>query len=311
MEASLAWLTDLLPSLRLGAAQTHENLTLVPIFGPETGPAATTLDQALAAGTAEITEVGEAGHVPTLLVDNHGAVPLLLFDGEELVGAKQNRVLNTTLLVAAGARVHVPVSCVEQGRWTWRSRRFGTEGRVLKQGMRSAKAARMSATLAAEPSRYDADQRTVWREVAAYAERRGTRSATGAMADVYETDRPAIEGFVQAFAVQPGQTGAAAFVDGRLVGVDLLGRASAYASLHPKIVRGLAAEAIDAGAAPAPIETSAVRRLLEALPTTHSFEAVPPGIGRDVRFRGDALHAAALVGDAGLVHLAVFPAGAC
>ena len=42
---------------------------------------------------------------------------VLLYDGEELVGAKQNRILNVSVLVGAGAKMPIPVSCVEQGRW--------------------------------------------------------------------------------------------------------------------------------------------------------------------------------------------------
>jgi hypothetical protein len=41
-------------------------------------------------------------------------------DGEQLVGAKQNRILNMTVLVAAETEVTIPVSCVERGRWGYR-----------------------------------------------------------------------------------------------------------------------------------------------------------------------------------------------
>jgi hypothetical protein len=52
-----------------------------------------------------IEEVNEAGAVPTLRLTSTADRPVLLLDGEELIGAKQNRVLNTTVLVAAGARL--------------------------------------------------------------------------------------------------------------------------------------------------------------------------------------------------------------
>jgi hypothetical protein len=50
---------------------------------------------------------------------NVGDRPALLIDGEHLEGAKQNRVLNVTVLVAARRDTVVPVSCVEQGRWSY------------------------------------------------------------------------------------------------------------------------------------------------------------------------------------------------
>ncbi|MGH8953160.1 MAG: ARPP-1 family domain-containing protein, partial [Acidimicrobiia bacterium] len=51
------------------------------------------------AASAHITEATEAGTVPFLQVTNNADHPLLLLDGEELLGAKQNRILNTTVLV--------------------------------------------------------------------------------------------------------------------------------------------------------------------------------------------------------------------
>jgi len=55
------------------------------------------------------------GSVPDLLVDNRGDVRVLFLEGEELIGAKQNRILNTSVLVPAHSKIKIPVSCVEPG----------------------------------------------------------------------------------------------------------------------------------------------------------------------------------------------------
>jgi len=70
--------------------------------------------------------VFEAGSVPELLVKNLAPSPVLILDGEELIGAKQNRIVNLTILVAAGQTLRIPVSCVEAGRRVHRSREFAT-----------------------------------------------------------------------------------------------------------------------------------------------------------------------------------------
>lgn len=44
-----------------------------------------------------ISEVSKEGYVPELKVGNKRKIPVLLLGGEELAGAKQNRVLNTTM----------------------------------------------------------------------------------------------------------------------------------------------------------------------------------------------------------------------
>ena len=51
-------------------------------------------------------------------------------DGEELLGAKQNRIVNLTILVAANSELTIPVSCVEAGRWRARSRAFTSAPRT-------------------------------------------------------------------------------------------------------------------------------------------------------------------------------------
>jgi len=73
-------------------------------------------------GWARITEVSDEGQVPELKIVAKGDKAVLLVDGEELVGAKQNRVLNLTILVPAPSTTTIPVSCVESGRWAPRSR---------------------------------------------------------------------------------------------------------------------------------------------------------------------------------------------
>ena len=85
-------------------------------------------DEALAQGSVQVTEISEGGSVPELLVQNSGEYPVLFIEGEELIGARQNRVLNTSVLIGAGTTIRIPVSCVEQGRWSYRSRKFGSGG---------------------------------------------------------------------------------------------------------------------------------------------------------------------------------------
>jgi hypothetical protein len=85
-----------------GAAVTFESLSIVPLLGTSLSEAPyDTLDAALGRGTLHITEVSESGSVPEIKVLNRGRQPVLIIDGEELVGAKQNRTVNLSILVRA------------------------------------------------------------------------------------------------------------------------------------------------------------------------------------------------------------------
>jgi hypothetical protein len=80
-------------------------------------PAISMLDEAIEKGEVRVGEVSEGGQVPYLTVENTGKVPVLILEGEELVGGKQNRIVNSSILVLAGSIIKIPVSCVESGRW--------------------------------------------------------------------------------------------------------------------------------------------------------------------------------------------------
>jgi hypothetical protein len=94
-------LRDALADLRPGEPLRHGPLTVIPLTGGPT-PEPDWLTLAEAGEAVIIEEVSQAGAVPTLAVTNTADRPVLLLDGEELVGAKQNRVLNTSVLIAKG-----------------------------------------------------------------------------------------------------------------------------------------------------------------------------------------------------------------
>jgi hypothetical protein len=129
-------------------------------------PAASTVrlfgDNALDGFTIE--EISEGGSVPFLQAKNATVFDVLLLAGQLVKGGKQNRGINADMLVAAGQSAKIPVTCVEQGRWSGTPRsRFGHAGfepiDVRSSKMRDVHASRRSGRGAV------ADQGAVWSKI--------------------------------------------------------------------------------------------------------------------------------------------------
>jgi len=215
-------LHEALTKLTLGSLRQLKGLGVVPLFRFDAAdPGWLTSDEAMAAGVLEVTEVSEGGSVPTLRVVNKGDRAVFLLDSEELVGAKQNRILNTSVLIAAGQTILIPVSCVEQGRWGYRSRAFTSTKRSLYASVRRKKAAQVYASLRST-RRHEADQSQIWADLEAKASEHGVQSPTFAMSDVFESRDKDLEAYRRAFPPEPGQVGAIVYIGSQWWALDLL-----------------------------------------------------------------------------------------
>jgi len=74
------------------------------------------LKETLIQNLLKITELNDSGAVPQLKVMKNAELPVLILDVEELMGAKQNRIVNTNILLSEKFETIIPVSGVEQGR---------------------------------------------------------------------------------------------------------------------------------------------------------------------------------------------------
>lgn len=293
-------------SLTLGPIIEHAALAVTPLIGDDE-PACDylTLDEALASRLADITEVSEAGSVPELRVRNRAAKPVLIIDGEELVGAKQNRVINLTVLVPAASDMTIPVSCVEAGRWHRDTAAFVASPRAHFASGRAEKMSQVSHSLAHSGTR-GSDQHAVWDAISEKSSRMQAHSDTSAMAAIFDRHTRSVEEYVNALRGVDRQRGAIFSVHGRPAGVELFDRADVWRRLAPKLIRSYAIDAVDGPRRRRPAGASAPSSLLDVLAKAESraFKAI--GVGSDVRVGTDALVGAALVIDGRVVHLAAF-----
>ena len=263
-----------------------------------------TLDQALAAEVTAISEVSEGGSVPRLLVVNRSDRSVFLMAGEQLIGAKQNRVINTSVMVAGRTEFPMPVTCVEQGRWSYRSRGFRTSGTSSHHALRVMMAKDVHASYMTL-GRADSNQGAVWREVARKLSTFEHRSPSGALHDAYESVEARLKRFHDDLTPGESWSGALFCFGDSIVGADLFDKPSTLRLLWPKLIRAYAFDLLESKRR-GTVERSAVEEWLSGLSRTAVDSFPSEGIGTDVRLEGDRLVGALLLVDDVPVHLQAF-----
>ena len=311
-QGSMTILADRLADLHIGTPVTFQALTLIPVYAsrPAQAVAYETFATALAGKRAVVTEVG-SGSVPELGVKQSGKLPVLLLDGDQLIGGRQNRVLNTTLLVPVGVDFVVPVSCVEQGRWHQTRVDFGS-GDIVPPSLRHSKQSTVSDSYR-RGMRARANQSDVWNAVSETLHRTASNSATSDLNEAYQSMGSRIEETrVRLGAAPADAVGVVAIIDGQARAADLFDKPETLAEFWPRLIRSYALEAVYAGhMTDDSIAMAAAQRLLEAgVHASRNASAFPAhGLGEDVRVTAPDVQGAALVHAGVAIHAVLFGTG--
>jgi hypothetical protein len=303
-------IADFISSVHLGPSQNHKQLTLWPLIRARVASKIPyiCLAEAFDSGAAQIDEIN-GGSVPHVALVNRGSVSVLVLFGEEIVGAKQNRVANASFLVAPKSRVVLDVSCVEQGRWSSRpSASFSTGEQVLSSSMRRGMARRVSRSRSAGRG-FDANQAAVWDGVSKRVGEMRSPSKTGAYRDYARSLGTDLQEMARHFQPIEGQVGFVAVRGDRVDGLEAVGDPAVYAEVHDRLLRAYTIDAIDGthaeSASGQGAEFLAPEDFLRAIASS-AFERSPSlGQGTDLRLSGEAVGGCALeCGE--IVHLMAF-----
>jgi ARG/rhodanese/phosphatase superfamily protein len=288
---------------QLGDPGEHRGVVVCPLF-PVSDPRAhyLTLDEALPRGLC-IRETSEAGSVPELRVVNPLAENVLLYDGEELVGAKQNRILNVSVLVGGKTELPIPVSCVEEGRWRQVSPAFGASPQAAHPELRRRKAE----SLRQDPLARGISQGEVWDEVRGMHFRMEVLSETGASADAYRHWHEPLVELERAFPLQPGQAGAVLALGDDLC-LDYVSRPDAFERLYPKLLRGYMLDALGRLDQPAAREER-IGEFVHEVVTAKTTRRPSAGLGEDLRLESAGVIGSGLELEGELLQLSAFTSG--
>jgi hypothetical protein len=300
--------------IKVGAKQNHKNMTLYCLLSEHEAPVDfLTLDNALAHDALAISELTEGGSVPELKVLNKSDQNVLLMDGEELVGAKQNRVLNTTILIAPKSETNIPVSCVEQGRWSYRSQHFGSQSRAMSANLRKRKTETVNVNLR-RGRNFMSDQGVVWDEIEKKYDRMAARpSPTMAMADLYESHRNQTASYLSAFRPVFNQVGMIVFIDGEVAGIEILHKFLPFRENHSKLVNSYVMDALETSNGETKPNHRSLRgiasKIVESMQLSRIEQRKSVSLGADLRMESERLVGSGLEFEGQVIQLSVFSSG--
>jgi hypothetical protein len=299
------------PEFRIGDAIRHEALAVFPLFAEKSRAVDYDLShEAMGKGSVLVQEVSASGSVPDLSVENKGELRVLFLEGEQLVGAKQNRILNTSVLVAARTTSKIPVSCVEAGRWHYKSRHFTSGGMHTPYQLRRVLKKSVSDSLKGVEAYYYSDQGAVWHEVARQQKALGAVSPTHAMSDTFEAQRVRLNQFLEKVGHVEGAVGVAVAIAGKVVAIEAFDKPQTCGRVWKRLLSGAVLDALEVppGAGRA-AEAADVERALSGLGALDWQRGPRVGEGEDYRAESPAGdHASALALDGALVHGSVVTA---
>lgn len=240
----------------------------------------------------EVREVSISGSVNNLQLVNLSDKYIFFLDGDILVGAKQNRVLNTSVFVAPNSKINLPVSCVEQGRWRSISEKFRSSDYVSPDILRAKKLKAVTKNLKQGRGHF-ADQSEVWDSVDNYSINLNSFSESSDLTDLMNKKREPLDSFIKQFPLNKSANALAIFTDNSPLSIDLFNRTDIYQEYFPKRLRSAAAEVFNLKDKENKITEAEAKfktlNLFDQLETMESTIHNGVGVGKEKRWDSDKI----------------------
>jgi hypothetical protein len=147
-----------------------------------------TFDDSASETLITVEETSTSGSVPELQVRNRAKSRVFIAEGTTLIGAKQNRVANVSVVIPPETVTLIPVSCVERGRWRFLTPHFAAGG-FAGSPLRAQMCRDVTESLK-RAGKVHVNQGAVWSHVDSMLKGAGVCSPTAAYHALYEKWQP-------------------------------------------------------------------------------------------------------------------------
>ncbi|MEO0128984.1 MAG: DUF6569 family protein [candidate division WOR-3 bacterium] len=291
---------DYMNRLKIGVPVEYKKLKIYPLEMAMNIGAKDfiTLDEAMDKGWLKIREVG-SGNVNQVEIKNNGDEPVFILTGEMIIGAKQDRMIKTDILLPPNSGwIKVEVYCVEHGRWVEVSKEFKSSGLVVPNTVR-------------QRAKLSESQTEVWAEVARTQDKLGISSGTGTVRANYEDKdvQKTVEDYTKGFGNIPklskSTVGVVVTTGDKIICLDLFANNNLLNRLWKKLIKSYAMDAISGEKSS--VTKEQVKEFIDLIDDAKFVSVGTPGLGDLLTINADSGKGSALVYENTIVHIDFFP----
>ena len=191
--------------------------------------------EAIAKNQVQISEVNKEGLLTKLSVSNKSSDNIIILNGELIIGTqiRQDRIVDSTVLIPGYATVLINTFCGEQYRWSPRlSNKISTSESLYFSSGRANNAADINTKLS--------KQCRIWSEISEKISDFNVKSFTNSVDQIYKKKKVNVEEIVNFFKIPSEAVGIALGINHQLVNIDIFSNNCMLQIYLPKIIRSIA-----------------------------------------------------------------------
>ena len=259
--------------------------------------------EAIAKNQVQISEVNKKGLVTKLSVSNKSSDNIIILNGELIIGTqiRQDRIVDSTVLIPGYATVLINTFCGEQYRWSPRlSNKISTSESLYFSSGRANNAADINTKLS--------KQCRIWSEISEKISDFNVKSFTNSVDQIYKKKKVNVEEIVNFFKIPSEAVGVALGINNQLVNIDIFSNNCMLQIYLPKIIRSIALDSFKKISKKSYLKKKDVHRFLRQIHQANKQKrkVVEGTLGEELQFNSESVAGFILYHKEQAVHFSAF-----
>ena len=258
---------------------------------------------AIAKNQVQISEVNKKGLVTKLSVSNKSSDNIIILNGELIIGRqiRQDRIVDSTVLIPGYATVLINTFCGEQYRWSPRlSNKISTSESLYFSSGRANNAADINTKLS--------KQCRIWSEISEKISDFNVKSFTNSVDQIYKKKKVNVEEIVNFFKIPSEAVGVVLGISNQLVNIDIFSNNCMLQIYLPKIIRSIALDSFKKISKKSYLKKKDVHRFLRQIHQANKQkrQVVEGALGEELQFNSESVAGSILYHKEQTVHFSAF-----